>query len=71
MPILAFGGSFFPHPLRHLAARGHFRSGFEPIAGWITNVDSGGAAAHDFCTLPFKRLGRKIYPMEKDAVFDI
>ena len=50
---------------------GHFRSGFEPIAGSIFNVDASSVFTQDFSKLPFKRLGRKIYPMQPDATFEI
>lgn len=55
--------------LRYICVKstGHFRSGFGPIAGSIYNVDALGLLAQDFKRLPFKRLGRKIYPMDADA----
>jgi len=46
---------------------GHFRSGFEPIAGSIFNVDAAALLPQDFSQLPFQRLGRKVYPMDEDA----
>jgi microcystin degradation protein MlrC len=59
--------------LRYLCLKstGHFRSGFEPIAGSIFNVDASGLLPQDFSKLPFKRLGRKIYPMDQDATLEI
>ncbi len=48
---------------------GHFRSGFGPIAGSIFNVDASGVFTQDFSKIPFKRLGRRIYPINKDAMF--
>ena len=54
-----------------LKSTGHFRSGFEPIAGSIFNVDASSVFTQDFSKLPFKRLGRKIYPMQPEATFDI
>ena len=50
-----------------LKSTGHFRSGFGPIAGSIFNVDAVAPLTQDFSKLPFKRLGRKIYPMDRDA----
>jgi len=47
---------------------GHFRSGFEPIAGSIHNVDAASLLTQDFSKLPFTRLGRKMYPLDADAV---
>ncbi|MCH2374602.1 MAG: MlrC C-terminal domain-containing protein, partial [Planctomycetes bacterium] len=46
---------------------GHFRSGFGPIAGSIFNVDAVAPLTQDFSKLLFKRLGRKIYPMDPNA----
>ena len=58
--------------LRYLCVKstGHFRSGFGPIAGSIFNVDALGLFTQDFNRLPFKRLGRKVYPMDADAKVD-
>ncbi len=50
---------------------GHFRSGFGPIAGSIHNVDTESPFSQDFKRLPFRRLGRKIYPMDADTRFDL
>ncbi len=46
---------------------GHFRSGFEPIAGSIFNVDAQGLLAQSFADLPFTRLGRPMYPLDESA----
>jgi microcystin degradation protein MlrC len=58
--------------LRYICVKstGHFRSGFGPIAGSIYNVDALGLLTHDFSQLPFKRLGRKVFPMSPDAEVD-
>ena len=50
-----------------LKSTGHFRSGFGPIAGQIFNVDAKGAFSQNFKSIPFKRLGRKVYPMDPDT----
>lgn len=50
---------------------GHFRSGFGPIAGSIFNVDTASVTSQDFANLPFTRLGRKIYPIDRDAAFEL
>ena len=57
--------------LRYICVKstGHFRSGFGPIAGSIFNVDASGIFTQDFSQIPFQRLGRKVYPMDEDAVF--
>jgi microcystin degradation protein MlrC len=46
---------------------GHFRSGFEPIAGSICNVDAQGLLAQSFADLPYTRLGRPMYPVDSEA----
>ena len=46
---------------------GHFRSGFEPIAGSIYNVDTAGQLSQDFANLPYTRLGRPVYPLDVEA----
>ena len=48
---------------------GHFRSGFGPIAGSIFNVDAKGCFTQNFASIPFTRLGRKVYPMDPDTTF--
>ena len=53
-----------------LKSTGHFHSGFGPIAGSIFNVDTASLLTQDFSKLPFRRLGRKIYPIDQDAVFE-
>ncbi|MEC7556206.1 MAG: M81 family metallopeptidase [Planctomycetota bacterium] len=47
---------------------GHFRSGFEPIAGTIVNVDAKGLLGQSFADLPYKRLGRPMFPIDEYAV---
>ena len=42
---------------------GHFRSGFESIAGSIYNVDASGVFSQDFKTLPYTRLEKDMYPI--------
>jgi microcystin degradation protein MlrC len=58
--------------LRYICVKstGHFRSGFGPIAGAIFNVDAQGFLTQDFKRLPFRRLGRKVYPMESVVEVD-
>ena len=49
---------------------GHFRSGFGPIAGSIYQVDTASLLTQDFEKLPFTRLGRKLFPLHRDATVD-
>lgn len=46
---------------------GHFRSGFEPIAGSVHSVDAKGLLGHTFVDLPYTRLGRPMYPIAPDC----
>ena len=50
-----------------LSASLGFRSGYGPIAGSIFNVDEPAPLTLDFSAMTFHRLGRKVYPMDKDA----
>ena len=52
-----------------IKSTGHFRSGFESIAGSIFNVDCNGLFPQDFSKLPYKNLGRSVYPLEKNIEF--
>jgi microcystin degradation protein MlrC len=58
--------------LRYIVVKstGHFRSGFGPIAGSIHNVDAKNLLTQDFAKLPYKRLGRTVYPLDPDASID-
>ena len=42
----------------------HFRSGFEPIAGSIHNVDAAGIHTHLFDQLPHSKRTRPVFPVE-------
>lgn len=55
--------------MRYLSIKstGHFRSGFESIAGSIWNVDAVGLLSQDFRRLPYTRLGRPVYPRDLDV----
>ena len=46
---------------------GHFRSGFEPIAGSIFNVDAKGLLGQSFADLPYTRLGRPMFPLDENV----
>ena len=50
-----------------IKSTGHFRSGFESIAGSIFNVDASGLFTQDFREIPYSRLGRPVYPIQKTA----
>ncbi len=58
-----------PAEFRYLCVKstGHFRSGFEPIAGSIHNVDAKGLLGQSFSDLPYQRLGRPMYPVDPQA----
>jgi len=53
-----------------LKSSGHFRSGFGPIAGTVYSVDATGLLTRDFRQLAFQRLGRRVYPMDADAIVE-
>ncbi|HAB10451.1 MAG TPA: hypothetical protein DCE47_02030 [Planctomycetaceae bacterium] len=58
-----------PKDFRYICVKstGHFRSGFEPVAGSIYNVDAKGLLSQSFSELPFTRLGRAMYPLDESA----
>lgn len=58
--------------LRYISVKstGHFRSGFGPIAGSIYNVDATGLLTHEYSRLPFKRLGRSVYPLDLNTTVE-
>ena len=58
-----------PKEFRYICVKstGHFRSGFEPVAGSIYNVDAKGLLSQSFSELPFTRLGRAMYPLDEAA----
>ncbi|MDJ0754174.1 MAG: M81 family metallopeptidase [Ardenticatenaceae bacterium] len=53
-----------PRQMRYIGVKStaHFRAGFEPWAGAIYLVSE--SSVHNLGHLPFKRLGRKVYPLD-------
>jgi microcystin degradation protein MlrC len=47
----------------------HFRAGFEGIAKRIISTDPPGISTSTLSSLPYQRLRRPIYPLDKDAVY--
>ena len=45
----------------------HFRAAFEPIAGKVTVCDSGALCTPDLGKLPYRRVRRPLYPLDKVA----
>jgi len=46
----------------------HFRAAFEPIAGQIIVCDSGALCTTDVTKLPYRKLPRPIFPLDRDMV---
>ncbi|SEG76609.1 M81 family metallopeptidase [Bosea lathyri] len=46
----------------------HFRAAFEPIAGKVIVCDSGALCTPDLSKLPYKRVRRPIFPLDRDMV---
>jgi microcystin degradation protein MlrC len=44
----------------------HFRAAFEPIAGKVVVCDSGALCTPDYTSLPYARVPRPIYPLDRD-----
>lgn len=53
-----------------LKSAGHFRSDLGPMAGSIFNVDTAALFTQDFSKLPLRRLGRRVHPVNRDAIFE-
>ncbi|MBX3015087.1 MAG: hypothetical protein KF832_26440 [Caldilineaceae bacterium] len=53
--------------MRYIAVKSaaHFRAAFEPWAGAIHVVSEPSVHSPDTGTLPFHKLGRKIYPIDR------
>ena len=45
----------------------HFRAAFEPIAGKVIVCDSGALCTPDLSKLPYRRVRRPLYPLDKVA----
>ena len=45
----------------------HFRAAFEPIAGKVIVCDSGALCTPDLTKLPYKRVRRPIFPLDRDV----
>lgn len=58
-----------PRQMRYIAVKStaHFRAAYEPWAAAVYVVAEPGV--HNFGTLPFMRLGRKLYPFDQTAEF--
>ena len=44
----------------------HFRAAFEPIAGEVIVCDSGALGTLDYAVLPFSKVPRPIFPLDRD-----
>ena len=44
----------------------HFRAAFGPMAGEIIVVDGGGLTTRDYTRMPFRKLRRPIYPLDRE-----
>jgi len=48
----------------------HFRAAFEPISGQVIVCDSGAMGTLDYAVLPFARVTRPVFPLDKDIDID-
>jgi microcystin degradation protein MlrC len=46
----------------------HFRAAFEPIAGKVIVCDSGALCTPDLSKLPYRRVRRPIFPLDRDMI---
>ena len=52
-----------------LKSQQHFRAGFVDIAGEIIRCDTGGSTTSNLDALPFQRVARPIWPLDRDVVW--
>lgn len=52
-----------------LKSQQHFRAGFVDIAGEIIRSDTGGSTSSNLDTLPFQRVSRPIWPLDRDVAW--
>ena len=45
----------------------HFRAAFEPIASKVVVCDSGALCTLDYARLPYKKIPRPIFPLDRDV----
>ena len=48
----------------------HFRAAFEPIAGKVIVCDSGALCTPDYTSLPYRKIPRPIFPLDRDITLD-
>lgn len=53
-----------------LKSSDHFRAGFRPLAAAIIGCNTPGIVSADLTTLPYRRLERPIWPLDRDFAFD-
>jgi microcystin degradation protein MlrC len=53
-----------------LKSQQHFRAGFEHLAGAIIRCDTPGATSSNLATLPFIRIQRPIWPLDREVGYD-
>lgn len=52
-----------------LKSQQHFRAGFEHVAGEIVRVDTPGSTSSNLSTMPFERLNRPIWPLDREVTY--
>lgn len=67
--LLAFGIDPARKRVVALKSMQHFRAAFEPIAGEVIVCDSGALCTLDYAVLPFQKIPRPMFPLDRD--FDI
>lgn len=65
-PAFARGLGIDCRQMRYICVKSaaHFRSGFEPLAGAIYNIDTQAILTHDFSRLNYRRRRRPMYPLD-------
>jgi microcystin degradation protein MlrC len=69
-PFLLHGIDVTRYKVVCLKSQQHFRAGFEHLAGEIIRCDTPGATSSNLDTMPFERIQRPIWPLDRDVKND-
>jgi microcystin degradation protein MlrC len=68
-PFLLHGIDVTRYKVVCLKSQQHFRAGFEHLAGEIIRCDTPGATSSNLDTMPFERIQRPIWPLDRDVEY--
>jgi len=68
-PFLLHGIDVTRYKVVCLKSQQHFRAGFEHLAGEIIRCDTPGATSSNLDTMPFERIQRPIWPLDREVEY--